>query len=79
MDNSKETVKQIVEAVGSEAIEEKLGVSEFAIRSAKRNGKFPGIWYGPLLDLCRDRDLECPLSVFNWKSPPTDANQQEAG
>jgi len=67
---SKHIVKTIIEAVGSEAICERLNVSSHAVRYAKTDGVFPAAWYAGLRELCEASSIECPLEAFNWKGQP---------
>lgn len=77
MHNSRPTnisaVHRIIELLGSEAIERELGLSEFSIRAAKRDRRFPATWYKPLSELCANAGIECPMSAFNWKIVNGDA------
>lgn len=77
--NFKNVVAAIIEVLGSEAIEQKLGVSEFAVRAAKRNGIFPASWYLPISEMCSAVGHACPIDVFNWKSPDNAAPADKAG
>lgn len=60
-------VHRIVDAIGSEVVQERLGVGEFSIRSAKRQRKFPALWYAELSAMCAELGVECPLDAFYWK------------
>jgi hypothetical protein len=64
---SKEAVKKITAELGTEAIQEALDVSSHSVRAARTSGVFPASWYGPLLSLCRERGIDCPLEAFNWR------------
>ncbi|SEL44816.1 hypothetical protein [Pacificibacter marinus] len=65
---SKEKIKEIIAAVGAEAVQKRLDVSVFAIRHAKRDGRFAASWYIPLREMCEEVGVDCPESLFNWKS-----------
>ena len=65
---SKETVKTITDTLGSAAIQARLGVTEFSIIHARREGSFTASWYAPLKDMCDRAGIDCPISVFNWKT-----------
>lgn len=72
---SKHIVKQIIEALGVDAICAKLHVSRHAVRYAKTDGMFPAAWYAGLLDLCDAAAIDCPLEAFNWKNSDAGASQ----
>lgn len=59
-------VHRIIDALGSSVIEEKLGLTGFSVRAAKRDGLFPARWYRPLKDLCTKQCVECPDDAFRW-------------
>lgn len=59
-------VHRIVCELSSVLIEDTLGVTKHAIRAAKRDRLFPARWYGPLLQLCDARSIECPIGAFRW-------------
>jgi hypothetical protein len=63
---SNASVSTIIEALGSKAIEDALCVSSHSVRHAKYTGKFPASWYARLSDLCAGKQVECPLSLFNF-------------
>lgn len=65
---SKEAVKKIVSQIGDDQLMERLGVTEFAVRHAKRDGRFPGFWYDTLDKMCVERGIPCPRDLFNWKA-----------
>lgn len=67
MSNQPSHVHRIVAAIGEQAIIDALGVSKFAVRAAKRDKKFPALWYAAISELCRKSEAECPLSAFWWK------------
>lgn len=60
------SVHRIVSEVGSEAIEEILGVTKYSIRAAKRDRLFPARWYEPLRILCVEQGVDCPVDAFRW-------------
>jgi hypothetical protein len=60
-------VHRIIDTLGSGVIENALGVTEYSLRAAKRDKKFPALWYRPLADLCAERDVPCPIDAFRWK------------
>ena len=61
------TVSEIIEMVGSAKIQSLLGVTEFSIRAARRDGKFPANWFAVISDQCAEAQVECPRGLFNFK------------
>lgn len=59
-------VHRIVSALGADAIVAELGLTEFSIRAAKRDGLFPARWYRPIEALCAKSGVECPVEAFRW-------------
>lgn len=46
----------------------RLGVSFHMIRYARTSGVFPASWYNDIDKMSRDAGIDCPRSLFNWKS-----------
>ena len=65
---NKQTVRTITDALGSVAIQERLGVTEFSIRHARREGSFAASWYAAMKAMCDEAGVDCPMSAFNWKT-----------
>lgn len=65
---NKPAVISITDAITSDRICKELGVTHHSVRYARTTGLFPASWYAPLLDLCGDAGVECPMSAFNWKA-----------
>lgn len=63
---NKPAVIAITDAIPSETLQSRLGVSKHAIRHARTTGAFSGRWYGPLMQLCDEAGIECPLDAFVW-------------
>ena len=59
--------RQIVSALGSDAIEARVGVGRHSIRAAKLAGVFPASWYVAVRDLCMSAGISCPLDAFSWR------------
>jgi hypothetical protein len=66
---SKHIIIDITDKIGPDTLARELGVTLHSVRHARTTGLFPASWYGPLLGLCAERDIECPLEAFNWRSP----------
>ena len=67
---SKASITSIVDAVGSDAIEQALSVSSHSVRYARFTGKFPSSWFPKVRDLCAEHQIECPEDLFNWRGEP---------
>ncbi len=65
----KESVDQIVSAIGLSRLAAELGVSHHSIRAAKNAGSFPASWYATVRQLCDRHDVPCALAAFNWRKP----------
>lgn len=66
--SSKSTVHHIVQTLGRENIESRLGVSKYSLFAAKRDRLFPAAWFDVLDEMCRERGIECPRSAFRFRS-----------
>lgn len=60
---------KICDALGRRTIKEALGVTKASVSHAVKAKSFPASWYPVIKDLCDERGLDCPVSVFNFKSP----------
>lgn len=65
---SKKPVHQIIDALTPEAIMARLGVSFHMIRHARTSGMFPASWYDDIEKMSRKAGIDCPRSLFNWKT-----------
>lgn len=63
----KQTVPTIIDALGSDKIAAKLGVSHHAVRYAKTDGMFPAAWFAAISALCEEAQIDLPMELFNWK------------
>ncbi len=63
----------IINKVGSAAIEVACNVGEHSVRAAKRDGKFPASWFDEMEKLCADHGLPCPRNLFAFKRPQEDS------
>jgi len=66
---NKEAVKSITDELGADAMCARLGVTEHSIRHARHTGAFPASWFPIVKTMAEDAGLQCPMEVFNWKSP----------
>jgi hypothetical protein len=66
---NKHPVITITDALGADAMSQRLGVTPHSIRHARATKAFPASWYAPLLDMCAAAGIDCPLNAFNWKTP----------
>lgn len=70
--------RPIIEALGAEAIQSRIGVGEHMIRHAKSTGKFPSSWYDLIERMCVDAGIRCPRSAFKWKQPADSEKREDA-
>lgn len=61
-------VSQICDAIGREAIMQRLGVGKTAVSNAVTAGKMPASWYVTVSEICREKDVECPVEAFTFKA-----------
>ena len=59
-------VTQIIEGLPDGSLE-RLGMTPRNIRHAKSSGRFSGLWYRRILNLCNEHGVSCPMDAFNWK------------
>jgi len=64
---SKDQVKQIADALGSENIATACGVGAHSIRHAKCTGAFPSSWFIVVRGMCAEAGVDCPESAFSFK------------
>jgi hypothetical protein len=61
------TTTDFINAVGSQAIQDAVGVKEKAVQSAQYANQFPARWYYALRKLAYDKNVELDIMLFNWK------------
>jgi hypothetical protein len=59
--------KQIINAMGAEAVMARLGVTKFSIRAARRDGSFPASWYEEMSRMGEEFGVSVPISLFNMR------------
>lgn len=64
-------IKNIISEIGGDALQEALGVSEYSLRAAKRDGKFPASWWTVVKALADRRGVEVSEDLFNFKPSPS--------
>ena len=74
---SQKPAPKIIEALTPDVLTSELGMTERAIRHAKSSGRFSGLWYEPIKNLCESRGIFCPLDAFTWKSPAKKRGNRE--
>ena len=72
---SSNPASQIIEALPDGALE-RLGMTARNIRHAKSSGRFSGLWYRRIRDLCMDHGVPCPMDAFNWKGDDTNLGNE---
>lgn len=73
---NKPAVLVITDTLPEDVLCARLGVGIHSIKQARKFGVFPASWYAPMLDLCGEAGITCPLDAFNWKAP--DASPEAA-
>lgn len=68
------STRHIATTVGQKNLADALGVGITAVNNAVVNGKFPSSWFPVVRKICARHELECPESLFNFKSPSSDAS-----
>jgi hypothetical protein len=66
------TILDMCDALGRKEMGQRLGVKRAAIANAVSEGKFPPRWYVVLSRMCAEKDVPCPVELFNFaeeKSP----------
>lgn len=71
------TVHSITDAIPADAICKRFGVKPRTIRLARENGTFAASWYLGMKALCKEHGLDCPDSLFNFRSPSSGAASSE--
>ena len=70
-------IKDICDAIGRKTLREKLRLeSKSSISNAIAAQKFPSDWYRVVKAECESVGLECPMSMFNFKSPSPNASNR---
>lgn len=64
---SKAAVTHIIDTLGSDRLQNALGVSRHSIKNARWEGVFPSAWFNMIEALCVDAGIECPRHAFRWK------------
>lgn len=59
--------KQVIDALGSDAVIRRLGVTKFSLRAARREGAFPASWYEELSRMGEEAGVPIPISLFNMR------------
>lgn len=61
------TAAHIADIIGRQRLSLNLNVGLTAISNACVAGRFPAAWYNKMRVLCGERDIECPVELFNWR------------
>ena len=73
MENNLDTPRTILDALGHEAVAQRLGVAIRRVRRAYDEPQLPALWYGTLREMA-GRDL--PLCMFTFKRAPVQGEAQ---
>lgn len=63
------TVSEIADAIGRRKIADTLNLGVTAVSNAVVRGTFPASWFLAIGELCEERGIECPPSLFNMVVP----------
>ena len=61
------TARDIIRALGADAIMRDLGVGKAALKKAGIENKFSTSWFDGLEALAKERDVELPRELFPWR------------
>ncbi len=70
------TASKMCDALGRKAMAARLGVSKAAISNACSGNIFSASWYVVLADMCGEIGIECPLDLFNFRSPVAESTHE---
>ena len=63
----KEQMRRIVDALGAEAIAQRVGGARRTVFVHCENGRFPASWFMALKDMCEEAGIPCPPALFYFK------------
>jgi len=66
-----ENIDHITDTLGRTNIADMLGVSRSAVSMALARGSFPASWYVTIKSACDAKNVDCPETAFNFKTPCT--------
>lgn len=58
----------IIDTLTPHRLATEIGMPERTIRHARTTGRFSGLWFGPVADLCHQLSIPCPIDAFTWKA-----------
>jgi hypothetical protein len=65
----KSEIKHVLDALDLPKLGAELGVKERSFRLARERDVFPAAWYPTVKRHCEAAGVDCPMDLFNWKSP----------
>lgn len=62
-------IKNILRTIGRKEIAKAVKVRMTAVSAASVSGYFPACWYPSVKKLAREKNIEVPDYLFNWRRP----------
>lgn len=60
--------RHIADTLTQRAIAQRLGLGVTAVNNAVKRGVFPASWFPVVREMCREADIDCPETAFNFKT-----------
>ena len=67
------SISDIFNALGRTKLSQLLGVVPSALSNAENAGIMPASWYAAVSDLAREKGVDCPRELFNFKQARTES------
>jgi hypothetical protein len=66
---AKNSIRKMTDDLGVDNLASRLRVTTHSIRHARVTGLFPASWFDVIDGMCRERKMDCPRDLFNFKAP----------